>query len=89
MKKVDAEIRGIIDRQYALARKLIEDNRDKVEAMAKALLEFETIDAEQIGDIMANKPPRPPKPTQSATSGSSTPGATPTKPDAAPSANPA
>jgi cell division protease FtsH len=89
MKKVDLEIRGIIDRQYALARKLIEENRDKVEAMAKALLEFETIDSEQIGDIMANKPPRPPKPTPTATSGSSTPGATPTKPDAAPSANPA
>jgi len=90
MKKVDAEIRGIIDRQYSLARKLIEENREKVEAMAKALLEFETIDAEQLGDIMAGKPPRPPKPAPTPTSGSSTPpGATPTKPDAAPSANPA
>jgi cell division protease FtsH len=59
--KVDAEIRRIIDEQYALARKLIEENRDKVEAMAKALLEWETIDAEQIDDIMAGKPPRPPK----------------------------
>ncbi|TMH67780.1 MAG: hypothetical protein E6H57_11800, partial [Betaproteobacteria bacterium] len=37
----------------------------KVEAMTKALLEFETIDADQIGDIMAGKPPRPPKPTGS------------------------
>ena len=62
MQKVDAEIRRIIDEQYALARKLIEDNRDKVEAMAKALLEWETIDADQIDDIMAGKPPRPPKP---------------------------
>jgi cell division protease FtsH len=61
MRKVDAEIRRIIDQQYALARKLIEDNRDKVEAMAKALLELETIDAEQIDDIIAGKPPRPPK----------------------------
>jgi len=61
MRKVDAEIRRIIDQQYALARKLIEENRDKVEAMAKALLELETIDAEQIDDIMAGKPPRPPK----------------------------
>ena len=42
MQKVDAEIRRIIDEQYALARKLIEENRDKVEAMAKALLEWET-----------------------------------------------
>ncbi len=61
MRKVDAEIRRIIDEQYTLARRLIEDNRDKVEAMAKALLEFETLDAEQIDDIMAGKPPRPPK----------------------------
>jgi cell division protease FtsH len=61
MRKVDAEIRRIIDQQYALARKLIEDNRDKVEAMAKALLELETIDADQIDDIMAGRPPRPPK----------------------------
>jgi cell division protease FtsH len=64
MQKVDSEIRRIIDQQYALARKLLEENRDKVEAMTKALLEWETIDAEQIDDIMAGKPPRPPKPTQ-------------------------
>jgi cell division protease FtsH len=44
---------------------LIEGNRDKVEAMAKALLELETLDTEQIDDIMAGNPPRPPKPTQS------------------------
>ena len=62
MQKVDAEIRRIIDQQYGLARKLIEDNRDKVEAMAKALLEWETIDADQINDIMEGRPPRPPKP---------------------------
>ncbi|MGB7541015.1 MAG: ATP-dependent zinc metalloprotease FtsH [Burkholderiales bacterium] len=65
LQRVEAEIRRIIDQQYALARKLIEDNRDKVEAMAKALLELETIDADQINDIMAGLPPRPPKPTQS------------------------
>ncbi len=64
MQKVDAEIRRIIDQQYALARKLILDNRDKVETMAKALLEWETIDAEQIQDIMDGRPPRPPRPTQ-------------------------
>jgi len=67
MQKVDAEIRRIIDEQYALARKLLEENRDKVEAMTKALLEWETIDTEQIDDIMAGKAPRPPKPSQSAT----------------------
>jgi cell division protease FtsH len=65
MQAVDKEIRRIIDQQYALARKLIEDNRDKVEAMTKALLEWETIDADQINDIMAGLPPRPPKPTSS------------------------
>ena len=65
MQQVDAEIRRIIDQQYALARKLIEGNRDKVEAMAKALLEIETLDTDQIDDIMAGKPPRPSKPTYS------------------------
>jgi cell division protease FtsH len=68
MRKVDSEIRRIIDEQYAIARKHIEDNRDKVAAMGKALLEFETIDSEQIGDIMAGKAPRPPKPTQTSAS---------------------
>ena len=65
MMTVDQEIRRIVDEQYALARKLIEENSDKMHAMAKALLEFETIDAEQIDDIMAGRPPRPPKPSQS------------------------
>ena len=63
MQKVDGEIRRIIDQQYRLARRLLEENRDKVEAMAKALLEYETLDADQIGDIMSGKPPRPPKPS--------------------------
>ncbi|HUN93068.1 MAG TPA: ATP-dependent zinc metalloprotease FtsH [Burkholderiaceae bacterium] len=74
MRKVDSEIRRIIDQQYALARRLIEDNREKIEAMARALLDWETIDADQIDDIVNGKPPRPPK-----TSSSSTPsGRTPT-----------
>ena len=60
VEQVDAEIRRIVDQQYALARKLLEENRDKVEAMAKALLEWETIDSDQINDIMDGKPPRPP-----------------------------
>ncbi len=63
MQQVDVEIRRIIDEQYSLARRLLEENRDKVETMAKALLEWETIDAEQINDIMEGRPPRPPKPT--------------------------
>jgi cell division protease FtsH len=64
MQKVDAEIRRIIDEQYGLARRLIEEHRSKVEAMAQALIELETIDADQINDIMAGLPPRPPKPAQ-------------------------
>ena len=61
MRKVDSVIRRIIDEQYGIARKLIEDNHDKMHAMAKALLEWETIDSEQIEDIMSGKLPRPPK----------------------------
>ena len=70
MRKVDSEIRRIIDEQYAVARKIIEENRDKIEAMTKALLEWETIDAEQIDDIVAGRAPRPPK-ERSGGSGSS------------------
>jgi len=62
LQTVDAEIRRIIDEQYGLARRLLEENRDKVEAMTAALLELETIDADQINDIMEGRPPRPPKP---------------------------
>ena len=61
MQKVDLQIRKIIDEQYSIARSLIEGHKDKMHAMAKALLEWETIDSEQIDDIMAGKPPRPPK----------------------------
>ncbi|MBV6306808.1 ATP-dependent zinc metalloprotease FtsH [Candidimonas humi] len=70
MQKVDHEIRSIIDGQYAVARKIIEDNRDKMEAMAAALLEWETIDADQIQDIMDGRPPRPPKVPQSSSDAS-------------------
>ena len=81
MQKVDLEIRRIIDDQYGLARKLLEENRDKVEAMTKALMELETIDADQVDDIMAGKPPRPPKQPQF-----KGPDSSETPPDAAPSA---
>jgi cell division protease FtsH len=86
MEKVDREIRRIIDQQYALARSILEEHRDKVEAMATALLELETIDSDQIDDIMAGKPPRPPKQPQ--TKLPSTPPNSNT-PDAAPNAPPA
>ena len=61
MRKVDLVIRRIIDEQYGIARRLIEENQDKMHAMAKALLEFETIDADQIEDIMTGKAARLPK----------------------------
>ena len=64
MQKVDAEIRRIVDQQYRLARRLIEQHRDKVETMAAALLEWETLDSDQINDIMEGRAPRPPKPAQ-------------------------
>ena len=61
MQRVDTEVRRIIDEQYALARKLIEDNADKMHAMAKALLEWETIDMEQLNEIMDGREPTAPK----------------------------
>lgn len=61
MQKVDHQIRKIIDEQYAVARAILEGNREKVEIMTKALLEWETIDADQINDIVEGRPPRPPK----------------------------
>ena len=61
--KVDTEIKSILDQQYKIARKLIEKNKRKVEVMAKALLEYETIDSDQIADVMAGKKVRAPKPS--------------------------
>ncbi len=83
MRTVDGEVRRILDEQYAIARKLIEENKERMHAMAGALLEWETIDAEQIDDIMADKPPRPPKDwTPPASKASST--VPPVNPDGAP-----
>ena len=73
MQKVDSEIRRIIDQQYQVARKILEDNRQAVEEMTRALLEWETIDAEQINDICEGRPPRPPKPPGSSGNSPSTP----------------
>jgi cell division protease FtsH len=60
-QKVDAEMRRILDEQYAVAQKILGENRDKVEAMTYALMNWETIDRDQVLDIMAGRPPRPPK----------------------------
>ncbi|HCW20558.1 MAG TPA: cell division protein FtsH [Achromobacter sp.] len=76
MQKVDTEIRRIIDEQYQVARKILEDNRDKVEVMTSALLEWETIDADQINDIIEGRPPRPPKTPQGPSDSTDTPPST-------------
>ncbi len=58
---IDAEVRLIIDRNYKRAKEILTANIDKLHTMADALIKYETIDAEQINDIMSNKPPRPPQ----------------------------
>ena len=60
-QKVDSEIRRILDEQYAVAQNILETSRDKMEVMTEALMKWETIDREQVTDIMAGKDPRPPK----------------------------
>jgi cell division protease FtsH len=58
---IDNEIRAIIDRCYDRAKQILVENRDKLEMMADALMQYETIDASQIDDIMAGRKPQPPK----------------------------
>ncbi|WP_234395279.1 ATP-dependent zinc metalloprotease FtsH [Neisseria weaveri] len=60
-QKVDAEIRRILDEQYAIAYQILDQNRDKMETMCKALMDWETIDRDQVLEIMAGKQPSPPK----------------------------
>ena len=59
-QKVDGEIRRILDEQYLVAQRILESHKDKVEAMTSALMEWETIGREQVQDIMAGRPPKPP-----------------------------
>jgi len=58
--KIDEVVRGILDRAYARSKELLTANLDKLHAMAEALLQYETIDAHQIDDIMAGREPGPP-----------------------------
>ncbi|EJN18004.1 ATP-dependent metalloprotease FtsH [Pseudomonas sp. GM80] len=60
-KLIDSEVRSIIDQCYGTAKQILTDNRDKLDAMADALMKYETIDAEQIDDIMAGRTPREPR----------------------------
>jgi cell division protease FtsH len=59
-RKIDEEVRDILDRAYARSKQLLTDNIDKLHAMADALLLYETIDAHQIEDIMQGREPGPP-----------------------------
>ena len=59
-RKIDEVVRGILDRAYARSTTILTDNIDKLHAMAKALLEYETIDASQIDAIMEGRDPPPP-----------------------------
>ena len=61
-EQVDAEISRIINEEYGRARQIIDQNRDKVEIMAKALLDWETLESDQIAQIMEGQIPRPPAP---------------------------
>ncbi len=58
---IDEEVRAIIDRNYERAEKILTDNLEKLHMMADALIKYETIDSEQVDDIMNGKEPRPPK----------------------------
>lgn len=60
-RAIDEEIRGYIDRNYQRSEQLLKENIDKLHLMADALLKYETIDSDQIDDIMEGKVPRPPK----------------------------
>jgi cell division protease FtsH len=60
-REIDQEVRNILNEAYSTATKLLEDNRDILEAMKDALIEFETIDADQVDDLMSRRKVRPPK----------------------------
>jgi cell division protease FtsH len=70
---IDAEVRSLLDTCYQRATKILEENRDKLEIMKDALMEYETIDADQIDDIMEGRKPRPPKSWTDSGSGPSAP----------------
>ena len=69
---IDSEVKRIIDDCYGTAKRLLDENRDKLEMMADALMKYETIDSDQIDDIMAGRVPREPRDWQGG-SGTGTP----------------
>lgn len=77
-KLIDEEVRSIIDHCYGTAKQILTENRDKLDMMAEALMKYETIDAPQIDDIMAGRPPREPRDWEGGGTGTS---GTPVVPD--------
>ena len=73
LREVDHEIRSVLVAQYKRVEELLAANEDKMHAMAGALLEWETIDADQISDVMAGRTVRPPKRSKSQVKPASTP----------------
>ncbi len=71
--RLDKEVRRIIDECYAQAKQILEENRDKLDAMAEALVQYETIDADQLRDIMEGRKPRPPKDWEDGSPGGGSP----------------
>jgi len=72
-RKIDEEVRAILDRNYARTKQLLTDNIDKLHVMAEALLQYETIDAHQIDEIMAGRVPGPPADWTKSATGSTPP----------------
>ena len=70
-KAIDEEVRSIIDECYSTAQRILEENLDKLHMMADALMHYETIDSDQIDDIMAGKEPREPSDWGGTTGGGS------------------
>lgn len=73
ISRLDKEVRKVIDECYAKAKQILEENRDKLDAMAEALMQYETIDANQLKDIMEGRTPRPPKDWEDGDSGTGAP----------------
>ena len=70
-RQIDLEVRRIIDECYETSQRILEENVDKLHLMAEALMQYETIDADQIEDIMAGRKPSAPKDWDGDSSGGS------------------
>lgn len=78
---IDSEVKSLLDNCYDQASKILEENRDKLELMKDALMEYETIDSMQIDDIMNGRKPRPPQSWSDDDSGEGSAGANAEKPE--------